>query len=164
MKTLDKIDRPIALFCKTIIFVAFIIIIVSASIQVFYRFVLDKSFSWTDELCRYGMIWITFVGAGYAVRTHQHIAVDLLKNYVPAKFGAVLDQINSVLTFLLGIILTYFGGKLSLMNMTQLSPGLKLSMGFMYGSIPLCGILICIYAAFDVVGWVAPEKREKKEV
>lgn len=163
MKTLDKIDRPIAVFCKAIIFIAFVIIIISAAIQVFYRFVLDKSFSWTDELCRYGMIWITFVGAGYAVRTHQHIAVDLLKNFVPSKAGAILDRVNGVLTLVFGASLAYFGGKLSLMNMTQVSPGLKISMGFMYASIPICGILVCIYAIFDVIGWVAPEKREKKE-
>ena len=55
MKAFDKIDRLIAWVCKAIVFATFIIILVSGSIQVFYRFILDKSFSWTDELA--GMEW-----------------------------------------------------------------------------------------------------------
>ena len=163
MKAFDKIDRLIAWVCKAIVFATFIIILVSGSIQVFYRFILDKSFSWTDELCRYGMVWMTFVGAGYAVRTHQHIAVDLLKNYIPKKIGDVLDRINCAFILFFSAVLTYYGGRLAAMNISQVSPGLKLSLGFVYSCVPICGFLCLIYAAADMLGWIPPEKREENE-
>lgn len=161
MKAFDKIDHSIAWVCKAIVFVSFIIILVSGSIQVFYRFLLDRSFSWTDELCRYGMVWMTFVGAGYAVRTHQHIAVDLLKNYIPKKAGHMIDRINCVFILIFSAVLTYYGARLAVMNVTQVSPGLKLSMGFVYSCVPICGFLCFVYAAADMLGWIPPEKREE---
>lgn len=142
MKAFDRIDRPVVIFCKAVVFITFIVIIASAALQVFYRFILDKSFSWTDELCRYGMVWMTFIGAGYAVRTHQHIAVDLLKTVISPTAAVVLDRINDVCMMGFGATLAYFGGKLSVMNMAQISPGLKFSMGLVYSCVPICGVLI----------------------
>ena len=163
MKAFDRIDRPVVIFCKAVVFITFIVLIASAALQVFYRFILDKSFSWTDELCRYGMVWMTFIGAGYAVRTHQHIAVDLLKTVISPTAAVVLDRINDVCMMGFGATLAYFGGKLSVMNMAQISPGLKFSMGLVYSCVPICGVLICGYALADLLGWVIPEKRTSGE-
>ena len=160
----DHIDRPIVWFSKAIIFVAFIAIIVSAAIQVFGRFILEVTFSWTDELCRYGMVWMTFIGAGYAVRTHGHIAVELLKNFLPKKAIRVIDRFNDLCMIALGAVLAWFGMKLVLMNVSQLTPGLKVSMGAVYACIPIGGVIICVYALMNLLGWAPGAAEEKGEM
>lgn len=160
-KILDRIDKPTAWFCKGMIFLMFLVIIFSASVQVFGRFVLKATYSWTDELCRYGMVWMTFIGTGYAVRTHGHIAVDLLKNFLPAKATAVIERFNDVCEVVLGAILCKYGMSMVLTNFTQMTPGLKISMGLVYSCIPIGGLLICIYGVANLLGWDYQEKSKK---
>jgi len=44
---------------------------------------LHMSVSWTDELSRYLIIVSTYFGASAAVRTHDHIRVELVLNLLP---------------------------------------------------------------------------------
>lgn len=152
-KIIDYIDKPVQAFCKAMIFLMFLVIIFSASVQVFGRFILKVTFSWTDELCRYGMVWMTFIGAGYAIRTHGHIAVDLLKNFLPAKVSAVIERFNDVCEVVLGAVLCKYGLSMVTTNLTQMTPGLKISMGLVYSCIPIGGLLVCFYAVANLLGW-----------
>ena len=41
-------------------------------LQVFFRYVLKGSLPWSEELSRYLMIWVTFVGASIGVKRGAH--------------------------------------------------------------------------------------------
>ena len=58
-KTNEAADR----LCQILLVALFTLIIVSSFLQVFSRFVLGKAFVWTDELSRYGLVWLTFAAA-----------------------------------------------------------------------------------------------------
>ena len=49
-------------------------------LQFFTRYVLNDSLAWTEEIARYGLIWVTYIGAIMVTRRHTHIAVVLLPN------------------------------------------------------------------------------------
>jgi TRAP-type C4-dicarboxylate transport system permease small subunit len=59
--------------------------------QFFTRYVLGDSAAWTEEIARYLLIVICFVGASMAVRRNTHIHVEFLYRYLPAKVGRVLS-------------------------------------------------------------------------
>src|SRR5262245_35073859 len=59
-------------------------------LQFFTRYVLNDSVSWTEEIARYGLIWVTFIGAVMVTRRNSHIAVMLLPNLLPAWAGRLL--------------------------------------------------------------------------
>ena len=61
---------------------------------VFYQFItryaLNDSASWTEEIARYLLIGCVFVGAAIGVAKNNHIQVDLLYRYLPARAGRML--------------------------------------------------------------------------
>jgi len=54
------------------------------------RYVFNDSASWTEEIARYLLIGTVFVGASIGVAKNNHIQVDLLYRWLPAKLGRVL--------------------------------------------------------------------------
>ena len=149
-------DRIVVQICRIVLFALFVAIIFAAFTQVFCRFVLNMPLTWTDEMCRFGMVWITFIGAGYAVRTHAHIVVDLLVQLIPQKPRAAIERFNYVFIIIFSAVLTYFGANLALVNVSQFSPGLHLSMGLVYFVMPIGGVLMIVYAVAHLLGWKVP--------
>ena len=61
--------------------------------QFFTRYALNDSASWTEEIARYLLIAMVFVGVSAAVRTSRHIHVDLVYRLIPRRAGRVLSTI-----------------------------------------------------------------------
>jgi TRAP-type C4-dicarboxylate transport system permease small subunit len=68
--------------------------------QFFTRYVLNDSAAWTEEIARYLLICMVFVGIAWAVRTTRHIHVDLIYRLVPPAVGRVLALIVDVVKIL----------------------------------------------------------------
>lgn len=59
--------------------------------QFFTRYVLSDSASWTEEIARYLLIVVTFVGASMAMRRNSHIHVEFVYRWLPARVGRILS-------------------------------------------------------------------------
>lgn len=59
--------------------------------QFFTRYALNDSASWTEEIARYLLICVVFVGAAVNVRKNNHIQVDFLYRYLPRAASRVLS-------------------------------------------------------------------------
>ena len=81
MKKLDSIlDKIEEILCTLFVMVmAFAILI-----QVINRNTVQLSFTWGEELARYCMVWLTFIGISAGVKQGSHIGVDALLNALPA--------------------------------------------------------------------------------
>ena len=64
--------------------------------QFFTRYVLNDSASWTEEIARYLLICMVFVGISAAVRTSRHIHVDFLYRLIPRQAGRILATLVDV--------------------------------------------------------------------
>jgi TRAP-type C4-dicarboxylate transport system permease small subunit len=54
-------------------------------IQIFMRYVMGASLSWSEELARYLFIWMTYTGVAYAIRKNAHIRVTMFADLLPAQ-------------------------------------------------------------------------------
>jgi TRAP-type C4-dicarboxylate transport system permease small subunit len=65
--------------------------------QFFSRYALNDSVAWTEEVARYGLIVLTFVGAAGAVRRGTHIRVEALEMALPMRARRVLWMVQDAL-------------------------------------------------------------------
>jgi TRAP-type C4-dicarboxylate transport system permease small subunit len=78
--------------------------------QFFTRYVLNDSAAWTEEIARYLLICMVFVGIAAAVRTSRHIHVDFLYRLVPRTAGralATLVDVVKIVFFAFATVLTW---------------------------------------------------------
>ena len=68
MKKLNKVLEYILAFLV-------VVMVVGCFWQIFTRFVLNNASSWTEELLRYALIWLTMLGVPYAYLKEQHISI-----------------------------------------------------------------------------------------
>ncbi len=64
--------------------------------QFFTRYVLADSAAWTEEIARYLLIVVCFVGAAMGVRRNTHIHVEFLYRWLPARAGRALSTFVDV--------------------------------------------------------------------
>jgi TRAP-type transport system small permease protein len=68
--------------------------------QFFTRYVLESSASWTEEIARYLLIIVTFVGSSMAVRRNTHIHVEFLYRWLSPAAARGLSTFVDVVRFL----------------------------------------------------------------
>ncbi len=57
--------------------------------QVVFRFVINKPLAWSEELAIYCLVWLTFLGAAYAMSLKAHIGVDFFIELFPISIRKV---------------------------------------------------------------------------
>jgi TRAP-type transport system small permease protein len=112
-------------------------------LQFFTRYVLNDSLAWTEEIARYGLIWVTYIGAVMVTRRNSHIAVMLLPNLLPAWGGRLLlAVIDLVMLAFLGL-LTYFSVLIVQRMHVQVMSVVDLPMSYVYAAVVLgCALML----------------------
>jgi TRAP-type C4-dicarboxylate transport system permease small subunit len=117
--------------------------------QVISRYVFSSPSSWTEELARFLLIWISLLGAVYAFRTGMHLGLDVLPKKLTGGPARLLKVFSLCLVIVFSLAVLVIGGA-NLVMMTwelrQYSAVLGLPMAVVYVVIPLSGLLICLYA------------------
>jgi TRAP-type C4-dicarboxylate transport system permease small subunit len=154
-RLMSAIDRAF----EALVVVIFAAMIVVGTAQVFNRYVLNMSLSWSEEFQRYGQIWLVFLAVPIAYRLGMHMGIDGLRAVLGERGRRWFTRFVDVLWMILGGAIalgTYqFMGLLS----TQRSAGLGLPMHWVYagvligaGYMILVGVrrLVASFAAIDV--------------
>jgi TRAP-type C4-dicarboxylate transport system permease small subunit len=64
--------------------------------QVFTRYILNDAAGWTEEISRYFLVAVVFIGASMSVRKNNHIQVDYFYRLMPKAMGRVLSILVDV--------------------------------------------------------------------
>src|SRR5438045_4460973 len=78
-------------------------------LQFFTRYILNDSLSWTEEIARYGLMSLAFIGGAVVTRKKSHIAVELLSNLMkPGPLRSALLALVDFVTLGFMALLAYF--------------------------------------------------------
>jgi TRAP-type C4-dicarboxylate transport system permease small subunit len=132
------------------VLMAFLVVVVVAS--VIFRYILLSPLTWSEEVGRYVMIWLGFLGASLAVHQGLHVGVEFVVGWVPPRLAAWLRRLTraGVAAFLL--IVTAYGFSLVANLWDQLSPVMEIRMTWPYLAIPVGSLLMLIQLATPATG------------
>jgi TRAP-type C4-dicarboxylate transport system permease small subunit len=126
--------------------VAFLVFWGLASIvflQFFTRYVLNDSLAWTEEIARYALMWLTFIGAAIVTRKNMHISVEVLLHYMPKAPARLLLAVVDTIKLLFMGLLAYFSLAIVERMQWQRMVIIDLPMSIVYGGVALgCFIML----------------------
>jgi TRAP-type C4-dicarboxylate transport system permease small subunit len=136
--------------------------------QFFTRYVLDDSAAWTEEIARYLLVVVTFVGSAMAVRRNSHIHVEFIYRWLPAPVGRTLSTAVDLIRIAFFGYATWLSvelvPKMANLNMTVVD----FPMSYVYGLVTL-GFALMTFRAVQVAlrhrrrGWSLLERPGETE-
>ncbi len=121
------------------VFALFSVVVVLVALQVVFRFGLNYSLDWTEELARYFFVASIYVGAALAIRENGHIRVEAVFLLLSPRNALLARMAADTVSLLFCLIMVYLGFVVSktLLVAGQTSATLELPMGLVYGIIPV---------------------------
>ncbi len=114
-------------------------------LQIFMRYVMGASLSWSEELSRYLFIWATYLGVAYGVRKDAHIRVSMVTDAMSRRNAAYIRILTHVIFGAFAVFVMYQGWIMveKTFRFGQKSASLGIPMGFVYLA-PLTGFAFTI--------------------
>lgn len=148
---LDKFFRGFEIFSealdRTVVFliaalsIPLVIIVLYA---VFMRYMLNAAPTWSEEIARYLMVWMSLLAISAAMRRGQHIGL----NFVVDKAGPRLRKSMNLAAY--ALILLFFGVlfvkgiDMTFFVARQRSPSVNIPMWIPYLAVPVAGFLMIV--------------------
>ena len=141
---------------------ALIVLLAAMSMIIFanisLRYFTNESIEWAEEVARYLMVWLTFLGAGPVLRYGGHIAVENLQDSLPTAWAKALRVLIAALLFgFFGFMV--WGGALYLERAQfQMTPTTQISMAWVYAAMPVGGLLLILHFFFVLRGYLSDRR------
>ncbi len=149
MTAFNRIVDAIAAFVRVVILLQaaaiFAIIIVTVVTRYGFSFVL----SWSEEVPRYLLIWVSFLGAAACVDLRDHIAFDYLLKRFPRSVQAVVQLLINAAIFGFGWIMLLYGVRFVEAFGSDFMESIPFTNVWYYTALPVSGALMMLYSLRD---------------
>lgn len=144
-KVLFYMDKVLSFFEDWTLFLTVMVALITLFVSVVTRYTITYTLTWPEELVREVIMYSTFVGCATAVRNRSLIRIDALPNVLPW-LKKPLDFLNHAVVLIFAAFVTYYGWHLMKlqMMMKQTTISLKIPYYYLYGILPLMGILMIL--------------------
>ena len=119
--------------------------------QVFCRYVLNDSPSWTEPGAVMLMSWFIFLGAAVGVRENYHLGFDVLLYVLPKSGKRWLRMISDLVALAFGVGMIWYGGQLVALTWNSTLPSLGISGGWDYVPLVAGGFLVVLFTLERIV-------------
>ncbi|WP_310218234.1 TRAP transporter small permease [Neorhizobium sp. 2083] len=114
--------------------------------QVFGRYILNDSPSWSEPLSLYLMSWFIMLGAAVGVRESVHLGLDIVRYVMPPVIQKTMDLISLGLIVLFGIGMAYYSTLLAMGTWSATIPVLGWPGGTDFFPMIVGGAMISLFA------------------
>lgn len=159
MEIFDKISYWVDLVFRTFITIFLIIMTTILAIQIGARSIFQMGIIWTDELARFLMVAMVYLGAAVATRDRSHITVSIFEDFYPS-LRKWLAPVQWIVMLSYAVLLIKFGLDTIEVVGAQKSPNMRISMGLVYAVLPLSAAVMVIH----LIGRIGKRTEKEEEV
>lgn len=150
---------------EVLIIALFAAIVLVGGLQVLCRYGFNASLSWSEELQRYGLIWMVFLALVAGYRRGSHIGMGLLLEKLPRAVQRPMGWFIDLLWLGLGLAMVFYTAAYkSAAGMTfiksvsrQSSAGMGVRMDLVYSCIVIGGAYLVLAALHNLLRRAAGE-------
>lgn len=107
------------------------------------RYVTNHSITWSDEVARHMMIWLTFIGAGLTLRHGGLVAIDNLQLALSERKAFLVRILVAIIMLAFFVTMIWAGKSYVERTMFQTTPSTRIPFGYIYLAMPIgFGLLI----------------------
>jgi len=118
------------------------------------RYGFGFSINWAEEVSRFLMIWVTFLGAGLALREGRHVAIELLQELLGAADMRWMRRAIAVLLIAFFCALVYLGSQFSAFGWDKETMVTQIPRGIPYLAIPIGMAFLAVHFLLTFHGFV----------
>lgn len=141
-RILDLSESILTALCAA----AFAVMLALGVATVVFRFIIQSSLAFPDELIRYLFVWMIFLGSAVAYRRKMHAAIGILVANLPAQPKRIALLFSTLACVVFFVTIMWSGYHLTARSVPQISPALEVSMAWVYSAIPVGMGFLLIYA------------------
>ena len=131
-----------------------VVMVLTVTWQVATRFILNEPSSYTEELATYLLLWISLLGAAYALRLRAHLGIDIVTSKLSPSGKRTARVVSYVVVGLFALVALVIGGGILVqvtLELGQRSAAFQVPVGYVYLALPLSGLLMMYYAAIGAL-------------
>ena len=122
-------------------------------LQVLMRYLFAHPNPWSEEVSRFGFVWLSLLGASLAVEHRAHFWFDQVTGKLAPRMKKAVETGARLVVLAFAIILIATGVALMDLTMGERSPALNLPVALLYAAAPVSGALMVIHM---LAGWADP--------
>jgi TRAP-type C4-dicarboxylate transport system permease small subunit len=159
LRFLKRVNRRVvaveSLLAGSLVLTVFVVVL----LQVVMRYLFERPNPWSEELSRFGFIWLSMLGAALAVELRTHFVFDQLVGRLRPKLQMLVRICSTAFIAAMAFGLVVLGLELVDLARSQRSPALNLRISWVYASVPVAGLLMLLHiaAALDTLLGREPE-------
>lgn len=146
LKQLEKVSSILTNALLTASAIGLVVMTIVVGWQVFGRYVLNSSPSWSEQFALVLMIWFTFLGTAVGVREGFHIRITALEDRISGKNHLIISKSGNVIMLVCSICMCWWGFELVARTWGHTIPSLGIPRGLGYLAIPMSGAITALFA------------------
>jgi len=146
-KALDIVEMAIRFISR--VFIGAIVAVIFYAVVM--RYIFHRPPAWSEELSRFVFIWMIMFSAVLVTREESHIQITFVLDLLPKTLRFFLSNFVRLLMIGFCWVMVQQGLRIYPIVAEASSPSFGISMGWLYLSIPVSGILMGIYIVETIV-------------
>ena len=114
--------------------------------QVVFRFVLNKSLIWSEEVAAWCMVWVVYLGAAALMRRGEHVSIPFFLTLLPEPLRRIGALCGSLATCLGVLFIAWYGTRIAFATFHIVSQSTGINSRWVKLCIPLSGALMTLFA------------------
>ncbi|WP_108485129.1 TRAP transporter small permease [Oceaniglobus ichthyenteri] len=144
----EQIDLSDQTWDDAIVLILFWVLAFVVFLQFFTRYILNDSIAWTEEIARFLLIGVTFIGSIMATRKQSHIAVEFLYRWIPRTGRRIAQAVIDITTTGFFIMLAVFSAQIA-GRTRQMMVSLDIPKSTIYWIVTAAFVCMALYSAWN---------------